>query len=82
MFFHIRASLQGAGWGFITCSGYRYVPPIWVGFWDQNSLNKDPFFDRFFINVCGLSRNWRKIAKSGSFSAKIHHEIGYDSMFR
>ena len=43
------------------------------GFLGQNSLNKGPFFRRFFINMGGLSRNWRKIAKNGSFSAKTHH---------
>ena len=48
----------------------------------SNSLNKGPFFDRFFINKGGLSRNWRKTAKNGLFSAKIHHKSGYDSKFR
>ena len=56
--------------------------PIWVGFWVQNSLNKGPFFGRFSINMGGLSRNWRKIAKNGPFSAKIHHKSGYESKFR
>ena len=39
------------------------MPPIWVGFWAPNSLNKGPFFGRFSINKGGLSRNWRKMAK-------------------
>ena len=52
------------------------------GFWGQNSLNKDVFFGRFYINMGALSRNWRKIVKTGSFSAKIHHKNGYDSKFR
>ena len=51
------------------------------GFLDRNSLNKGPFFDRFSINMGGLSRNWRKIAKNGPFSAKIHHKNGYESKF-
>ena len=58
------------------------MPPIWVGFWAQNSLNKGHFFGRFSINMGGLSSNVRKIAKNGSFSAKIHHKSGYDSKFR
>ena len=57
------------------------MPPIWVGFWAPNSLNKGPFFGRFSINKAGLS-NWRKIAKNGWFSAKIHHKSGYDGNFR
>ena len=44
----------------------------------QNSLNKGPFFGRFFMNMGELARNWRKIAKNGSFSAKVHHKSGYD----
>ena len=52
------------------------------GFLGQNSLNKGPFFGRSSINLGGLSRNWRKIAKNGLFSAKIHHESGYESKSR
>ena len=51
------------------------------GFLSQNSLNKDPFFGRFSVNMGGLSRNWRKVAKNGSSSAKSHHS-GYESKFR
>ena len=58
------------------------MPLIWVGFWAANSLNKGPFFSRFSRNKGGLSRNWRKIAKNGWFSAKIHHKSGYDGNFR
>ena len=58
------------------------MPPIWVGFLAPDSLNKGPFFGRFSINKGGLSRNWRKIAKNGWFSAKIHHKSGYDGNFR
>ena len=58
------------------------MPPIWLGFWVQNSLEKGPFFGRFSINVGGLSRNWRKMVKNGSHFAKIHHKGGYDSKFR
>ena len=51
------------------------------GFLGRNFLNKGPFFGRFSINMGGLSRNWRKMAKNEQFSAKIHHESGYDSKF-
>ena len=40
------------------------------------------FFGRFSLNKGGLSRNWRKIAKNGWFSAKVHHKSGYDRKFR
>ena len=46
------------------------------GFLGQNSIDKGPFFGRFSINMGGISRNWRKIANNGSFSAKIHHKSG------
>ena len=62
--FWTKDRARGGG-GYITCRGYRYVPPIWVGFWAPNSLNKGPFFGRSSINKGGLSRNWRKIAKNG-----------------
>ena len=58
------------------------MPPIWVGFWAPNSLNKGPFFGRFSLNKGGLSRNWRKIAKNGWFSTKFHHKSGYVRKFR
>ena len=59
------------GGGCITCCGYGNVPPMWVGFWAQNSLNNGPFFSRFSLNMVGLSRNWRKIVKNGWFSVKM-----------
>ena len=46
------------------------MPPIWVGFGPKFS-KQGSLFSRFFINMDGLSRNWRKIAKSGLPSAKI-----------
>ena len=51
-------------------------------FLGRNSLNKGSFFGRLSINMGGLSRNWRIIAKTGPFFAKIHHISGYDSKFR
>ena len=50
------------------------------GFLGQNSFNKGPF-QQISINMGGLFRNWRELAKNGSFSTKIHHKIGYDSKF-
>ena len=47
----------------------------------RNSLNKGPSFGRFSIKMGGLSRNGRKVAKNGSFSAKINQKGGYDSKF-
>ena len=58
------------------------MPPIWVGFRSQNSLKKGPYFGRFSSNMGGSSRNWQKIVKNGSLSAKIHHKSGYDGKFR
>ena len=49
--------------GHITCRGNGYVPPIWVGLWAQNSLNKGPFSGRFSINMDGLSSNWRRMGR-------------------
>ena len=51
------------------CRSYGWV------FWAQIL---GPFFGRFSINMGGLSRNWRKIAKNGPFLAKIHHKSGYE----
>ena len=57
------------------------MPPIWVGFRVQNSLNKGPFFGRFSINMGGLSRNWRKIAKMGRFPPKFIIKLGMTASF-
>ena len=54
------------------------MPPIWVGFLVQNSVNKGLFFGRFSLNMGGFSSNWQKLSKMGSFPAKIHHKNGYD----
>ena len=58
------------------------MPPIWVGFWAPDSLNKGPFFGRFSINMGRLSRNLENIVKNGYFSTKIHHKSGYYSNYR
>ena len=52
------------------------------GFLGPKFSKKGPFFGRFSLNKGGLSRNWRKIAKNGRSSAKIHHNSGYDRKFR
>ena len=56
------------------------MPPIWVGLC-QNSLNKGPIFGRFSINMGGLSRNWRKIAKIGGFPPKLITKVGMTVSF-
>ena len=57
------------------------MPPIWVGFWAQNSLDKGPFFGRFSINMGGFSRNWRKIVKMGGFPPKFIIKVGMTERF-
>ena len=52
------------------------MPPIWVGFRAQNSLNKGPFFGRFSINMGGFSKNWQKWSKMGSFPPKFIIKVG------
>ena len=52
------------------------------GFFGPKFSKQGSLFGRFSINKGGLSKNWRKIAKNGWFSAKIHHESGYDGNFR
>ena len=41
------------------------------GFLGQNSLDKGAFFSSYPIDMSGMSRNWQKIAKNGSFSTKF-----------
>ena len=57
------------------------MPPIWVGFLGLNSLIEGSFFGRFFINIGGLSRNWRKIAKMGRFPPKFIKKVGMTARF-
>ena len=52
------------------------MPPIWVGFWAQNSLNKGPFLSRFSLYMDGFSRNWQQIVKMGSFPLKLIIKVG------
>ena len=52
------------------------MPPIWVGFWVQNSLNKGPIFGRFSLNMGGLSRNWGKLSQMGGFPPKFNIKVG------
>ena len=54
------------------------MPPIWVGFWAPNSLDKLPFFGRFSINKGGLSRNWQKM---GGFPPKFIIKVGMTANF-
>ena len=53
------------------------MPPIWVGFWVRNSLNKGPFFGRLSLNMGGFSRKWQKIVKiMGGFPPKFIINLG------
>ena len=52
-----------------------------IGVFGPKFSKQGSLFGRFYINMGGLSRNWRTIAKNGPFSAKIHHKSGYESKF-
>ena len=52
------------------------------GFLGPKFSKQGSIFSRFSTNKGELSRNWRKIAKNGLFSAKIHHKGEYDRKFR
>ena len=41
------------------------MPPISVGFWVQNSLNKGPLFGRSSLNMGRFSRIGKKLSKNG-----------------
>ena len=51
------------------------------GFLGPKFSNKGPFFGRFSINIGGLSRNWRKIAKMGGFPSKFIIKVGMTASF-
>ena len=51
------------------------------GFLGRNSLDKGPLFSRFSINMFGLSRNWRKMAKMGRFPPKFMIRVGMTASF-
>ena len=57
------------------------MPPIWVGFRAQNSLNKGPFFGRFALDMGGLSRFWQRIVKNGCFPLKFIIKMGMTTSF-
>ena len=59
----------------LVCAAYMY------GLLGQNSLDKGPFFGRFSINMGGISRNWRKIAKMGHFPPKFIIKVGMIESF-
>ena len=54
------------------------MPPIWVGFWAQNSLNRS-LFGRFSLDMGGLvgfPEIGKKLSKMGSFPPKIIVKVG------
>ena len=62
----------------MPCSGYVYVPPIWMGF--SVHLNKGPFFGRFSVNMGGFFRDWQKIVKMGSLPSKFIIKMGMTNL--
>ena len=64
------------GGGNITCRGYAYVPPIWMVFGVQNSLNKGPLFGRFSLNMGGFSEIGKKLSEMGRFPRKFIVKVG------
>ena len=52
------------------------------GFLGPKFSKQGSLFRQIFLKQGGLSRNRRKIAKNGWFSAKFHHKIGYVRKFR
>ena len=63
--------------------GVHNMLRVWVcaahmgGFLGPKFSKQGSLCSRFSINMDELSRNVRKIAKYGLFSAKIHHKSGY-----
>ena len=52
------------------------MPPIWVGFRVQNSLNKGPFFGRFSLKMGGFPEICKILSKMGSFPPKFIMRVG------
>ena len=52
------------------------MPPIWMGFWVQNSRNKGPFFGRFSLNMDGFPEIDKKLPIMGSFPPKFVIKVG------
>ena len=52
------------------------MPPIRVGYWAQNSLNKRPFFGRLSVNNGRVFQKLAKKSKNGSFSQKFVIRVG------
>ena len=41
-----------------------------------NSVNKEPFFSRFYLNIGALFRNCQRISKMGGFPPKFIIRVG------
>ena len=52
------------------------MPPMWMGFGVQNSLNKGLLLVRFPLNMGWFSRSWSKVVKMGSFPRKFIIKVG------
>ena len=58
------------------------MPPIWVGFWVQNPLNKGPLFGRFSLTWVGFPEIGKKFLRwVPSFLPNFHHKSGHDGNF-
>ena len=52
------------------------MPPIWVGFWARNSLNKGFLFRQIFHKHGWVIQKLAKIVKMGSFPPKFIIKVG------
>ena len=77
----IFAGAWHPGGGLHNTSRVRLCAAHMDGFGAQSSLKKGPFFGRFSINMDGLSRNWRKMAKMGGFPPKSIIKVGMTASF-
>ena len=57
-----------------------YVPPIWVGFWVKNSLNKCLYFVSILVDFpqtwVGFPEIGKKLSKMGTFPPKFIIKVG------
>ena len=79
--FHIDYTIVESPRGVHNMLRVRVCAAHMDGFVGRNSLSRGPFFGRFFINMGGLSRNWRKIAKKGRFPPKFIIKVGMTASF-
>ena len=76
-----KGQTRGGGGGVHNMLRVRVCATHMGGFLGPKFSKQGSPFRQISLNKGGLSRNWRKIAKNGWFSAKIHHESGYGASF-